>query len=125
MFIPSTTCYGWEFGSVNHTSINENSELNVFRKQKFDGDISNNCGNDLFGLNVLKTSGLCWYVLFTRLQCTNISSVIFKLGPFSPFLSFVIFFLVLPVNFMVSGDKISRQYSYLILNETFSLMLFT
>ena len=40
---------GLEFWSVNHTSLYENYELNVFENIKFSGETSNNWPNDLFG----------------------------------------------------------------------------
>ena len=40
-FILSSISSGWLFWSVNHTSIYESSELNVFRKIQFVGAISN------------------------------------------------------------------------------------
>ena len=49
-----------EFWSVNHTSINENSELKVFKEIKFLVEISNNWPNDLLGTNVHKTRESCW-----------------------------------------------------------------
>ena len=48
-----------EFWSGNHTSIYENSELNVFRNIKFLGEISSNWPNNL-GINVYKTLDSCW-----------------------------------------------------------------
>ena len=42
MLILSSTSRGLEFWSVNHTSIYENSELNVFKNIKVLGDISSN-----------------------------------------------------------------------------------
>ena len=40
------------FWSVNHTSIYENSELNVFKNMKSLGEISNNWPNYLLAINV-------------------------------------------------------------------------
>ena len=37
-----------------------NSELNVFRRIKFVGPISNELPNGLFGTNVYKTLESCW-----------------------------------------------------------------
>ena len=45
---------GWLFWSVNHTSMVWNSELNVFKKKWFFGEISNRLPNGLFGTNVYK-----------------------------------------------------------------------
>ena len=42
MSILSSVSSGLEFSSVNHTSIDENSELNVFKNIKFLDEISNN-----------------------------------------------------------------------------------
>ena len=42
MFILSFITSGLEFSSVNHTSIYGNSELEVFKNEKFLGEISNN-----------------------------------------------------------------------------------
>ena len=37
-----------------------NSELNVFKKMKFVGEIYSNWPNGLFGTNVYKTLESCW-----------------------------------------------------------------
>ena len=50
-YIPS----GLEFWSTNHTSIYENSELNVFQDMKYFGEISSNWPSDLLGINNYKT----------------------------------------------------------------------
>ena len=42
MFILSSISNGLEFRSVNHASIYENFELNVFKNIKVLGEISNN-----------------------------------------------------------------------------------
>ena len=42
MFILSSISSGLEFRSVNHTSIYESSQLNVFTNIKFLGEIYNN-----------------------------------------------------------------------------------
>ena len=42
MLILSFISIGLEFGSVNHTSIYENSESKVFKTITFFGEISNN-----------------------------------------------------------------------------------
>ena len=42
MFILYSISSGLGFSSVNHTSIYENSESNVFENIKFLGEISNN-----------------------------------------------------------------------------------
>ena len=49
MFIVSSISYGLEFWSVIHTSIDENSELKVFKNIKLLGEISNNWPNNLLG----------------------------------------------------------------------------
>ena len=46
-YIPS----GLEFWSTNHTSIYENSELNVFQDMIYFGEISSNWPSDLLGIN--------------------------------------------------------------------------
>ena len=45
---------GLEFWSVNHISICENSESNVFKNIKFSSEIRNNWPNDFVGQNVYK-----------------------------------------------------------------------
>ena len=52
MFISSSVSRSLKFWSVTHTSINENSELNVFKNIKFLGEVSNNLPNDLLGANI-------------------------------------------------------------------------
>ena len=59
MFILSSVSIRLEVRSVSYTSINENSELKVFKNMKFVGEISNNWLNDLFGTNVYATLE-CW-----------------------------------------------------------------
>ena len=59
-FILSAISNGWLFQSVNHTSMAWNSELNVFRKIWFFGEISYKLPNGLFGTNVYKTLECCW-----------------------------------------------------------------
>ena len=51
---------GLAFWSVNHTSIYENYESQVFEKIKFLGETSNNWRNDLLGKNVCKNLEYCW-----------------------------------------------------------------
>ena len=48
-----------EVWSVNHTSIYENSESNVFENIKFLGKISNNWPNALLETNVYKALEFC------------------------------------------------------------------
>ena len=55
MFILSSISRALELWSVNHTSIYENSELNIFKNIKFLVEISNNWRNDILGINVYKT----------------------------------------------------------------------
>ena len=47
--------------SVNYTSVYESSELNVFGKVKFVGEISNKLPNGLLRTNVYKTLESYWY----------------------------------------------------------------
>ena len=53
MFILSSISSSLEFWSVNHTSIYENSESNVFKNINVLGKISNNWLNDLMHTNDL------------------------------------------------------------------------
>ena len=46
MLILSSISSGLKFWSVNHASIYENSELKVFKKIRFFGEISSNWTND-------------------------------------------------------------------------------
>ena len=50
-YILSSVSTGRLFWSVNHTSLFENSELNVFEKIEFVGEISNKLPNGLLGTN--------------------------------------------------------------------------
>ena len=52
MLILSSISSGLEFWSVNHTSIYENSKLNIFKDTKFLWESSNNWATDLFRINV-------------------------------------------------------------------------
>ena len=52
MFILSCISNRLEFWSLNHTLIYENSELKVFKKMKFLGEISNSSPNGLLETNV-------------------------------------------------------------------------
>ena len=63
--------------------------------------------------------------MLTILQYTNTTSLIYKWGTFSPFLSLVILLLVLPNNFIVSRVKICRQYPIFIFNVILHSILFT
>ena len=49
MFVLLSASSDLEFWSVSHTSIYENSELNVFRNLKFLQEMSSNWSNDLLG----------------------------------------------------------------------------
>ena len=60
MFVLSSISSGFEFWSLNHTSVYRNSELNVFKNIKLLDEISNNYPNDLSGTNVYKTLESCW-----------------------------------------------------------------
>ena len=51
----SSISNGLVFWSVNHTSMAWNSELNVFKKIKFVGEISRNWSNVLLGSNEFKS----------------------------------------------------------------------
>ena len=108
MFILSSLSSGFEFWSVNHTLIYENSEWKVIKNIYFLGGISNNWAIDLLGTNVYKTLEFSWSSLLPILQCINITCVISKWGTFSSFSSLVILLLVLPSNFVVSGVTSSR-----------------
>ena len=52
MFVLSSIFSGLEFWSVSHTSIYENSELNVFKNIKFFDEMSNYWSNGLIGTNL-------------------------------------------------------------------------
>ena len=56
----SSISNGWLFWSVNHTSMAWNSELDIFKKIKFVGEIFSNWPNSLFGTNVHKTLESYW-----------------------------------------------------------------
>ena len=58
--ILSSASNDWLFWSVNHTLISSYSELNVFKKIWFVGEISNKLLNGLFGTNVYSTLEFCW-----------------------------------------------------------------
>ena len=60
MFILSSISSGLEFWSVNHTSIYENTEWNVFKNIEFLGEICNNWPNVLLRINAHKTLESCW-----------------------------------------------------------------
>ena len=60
MFILSTTSKVLEFWSVNHTSVYEHFELNIFKNVKFSGEIPSNWPNELPGRSVYRTLDSCW-----------------------------------------------------------------
>ena len=59
-FILFSISNGWIFWSANHTSIFENSKLNVFNGVRFFVAISNKLAKGLLGTNVYKTLESCW-----------------------------------------------------------------
>ena len=59
-FIPSFISNAWLFWSVEHTSIDWNSELKVFKRITFVGEISNKLPNGLYVTNVYKALESCW-----------------------------------------------------------------
>ena len=101
-----------------------NSNLNIFLKKLFVGEISNKVPNDLFRINLYKNLKFCWKLLSTILQWTNTNLIISKWGKFWLFLSLVTLFSVLPSNFIVSGVESSRKYPVLILDAILFLILF-
>ena len=52
MLILIYTSNGWWLWSVNHTPVIDNSKIKVFRKIKSVGKISNDCLNNLFGMDI-------------------------------------------------------------------------
>ena len=60
MFILCFISSDLECWSVNHTSIYEDSESNVFKNRKFLGEIFNDLLNDLLGTDVYKTLEYYW-----------------------------------------------------------------
>ena len=80
----------WLFWSVSCTSMSGNSELNVFKKIWFVGEISNKLSNGLFGTKANKNLESCWQSLLTILQWTNTTSAISRCGMFSRFLSLLL-----------------------------------
>ena len=59
-FILSSISNGWLFWSVNHSSVCEDSELNIFKKIENLGEVSNRIPNCLLGTNVYKPLESCW-----------------------------------------------------------------
>ena len=59
MFTLSSISNDLRVWSVNHTSIYENSELNIFKYMQSLGEIYN-WPNYLLGINVKKTLESCW-----------------------------------------------------------------
>ena len=92
MFILSSIFSGLEFWSVKHTSVYENSELNIFKNINFFG----------------KDSWILLIIVLKIWQCINTPSVTSEWGQISQLLSLFISLLVLPSNFIVSGVKSSR-----------------
>ena len=76
MFILSSISSSLEFWSVNHTSIYENSESNVFKNINVLGKISNNWLNDLMYTNDL--------IMYTIMDTNDLMEQIY-----TRFLSFV------------------------------------
>ena len=60
MFILSSVFSGLELWSVNHSSIYENSELNVLKNIKFLEEISSKWPNNLLGIYVCTSYESCW-----------------------------------------------------------------
>ena len=60
MFILSSTSSGLEFWSVKYTSVYKNSELKVFKKKKYFGEIFINRPNDLLGTKEYETLEFCF-----------------------------------------------------------------
>ena len=60
MLILSSICIDFEIWIVKHISIDENSELKVFKNIYFFGEVSSNWPNDLLPTNVYKTLKFCW-----------------------------------------------------------------
>ena len=85
-----------------------NSELNVFKKIKFVGEIFDRLPNILLGTNVYKIPQSCWQSLLIIPQWADTTSVISKWSTFWPFSFSVILFSVLPSNYIVSGVKSLR-----------------
>ena len=105
MFILSSITSGLELRSVNHISIYENSELNIYKNIKFVREISKTWPNNWLGTNVQKTLESCWLSLLTILQSTNTTLAISKWDTFSPLLPLVMLLLVLQSNFIISEVK--------------------
>ena len=55
MFTLFSIYSGLEVSSVNHASIKEKSDLKVFKKITFSGEIPNNLPNNLLGSNLYKS----------------------------------------------------------------------
>ena len=67
MFILSSISIGSEFWSVNHTSIYQSSEWNVFKYKKYLDEISNKSPNDVLGTNLILFFILYTYILIEGL----------------------------------------------------------
>ena len=99
-----TISSGLEFWSVNNTSVYKNSQLKNFKIiDFFPVKHAVILPSVLLGRNRYKILKTCWWSLLTILQWTNTTSVICKWDTFSPVLSLIILFLVLPSNFIISG----------------------
>ena len=112
----------WPFWSVNHNSMSWNSELNVFLKK----------------YNLLEKFLINYQTVYLEQKCIKLLNLVdnhywqyyneliltSRCGPFSPFLSLVILFSVLPSNFIASGVKSSRLHPFLILNVILVSILF-
>ena len=59
MFILSSISGGLEVSSVNHTSLYECSESNVYKNKTFLGKISNNAPEYFLRINVYKVLEFC------------------------------------------------------------------
>ena len=76
-----------EFWFVNHTSIGENPESNIFKDIKFSGELYNNWPKDGDGTwhKCMQYSWVFLIIIISNIQCINTTSVISKRGLFSPF----------------------------------------
>ena len=104
MFILSSISSGWEFWSVNHTSIHEKSRLLVFKNTNVLGEISINWTNGVMEQmeQIIQDSwilliiiAILLTILLAILQWTNTTSVVSKWDRFLPFSSLVTLLLVL------------------------------
>ena len=88
-----------QFWSVNHSSIDENSVFVVFSIVNEWGAIVIDWPNWLFDTKVNNILDACWYLLLTKLQCTNGTKADSNFGTSSPSLSrstyFFLYFLTI------------------------------